>query len=43
MTQTVLLTGAPGYIAKHIALQLLEAGYHVRGAVRELGRGAEVT
>jgi len=41
--QTVLLTGASGYIAKHIALQLLEAGYHVRGSVRNLSRGAEVT
>ena len=43
MTQTVLLTGASGYIAKHIAQQLLEAGYHVRGTVRDLSRGAEVT
>jgi dihydroflavonol-4-reductase len=43
VTQTVLLTGASGYIAKHIALQLLEAGYHVRGSVRNLSRGAEVT
>ena len=43
MTQTVLLTGASGYIAKHIALQLLEAGYNVRGTVRDLSRGTEVT
>lgn len=43
MPQTVLLTGASGYIAKHIALQLLEAGYNVRGSVRNLSRGAEVT
>lgn len=42
MPRTVLLTGASGYIAKHIALQLLEAGYHVRGSVRDLSRGAEV-
>lgn len=42
MPQTVLLTGASGYIAKHIALQLLEAGYTVRGTVRSLSRGAEV-
>jgi dihydroflavonol-4-reductase len=40
--QTVLLTGASGYIAKHIALQLLDAGYHVRGSVRDLSRGGEV-
>lgn len=43
MPKTVLLTGASGYIAKHIALQLLEAGYVVRGTVRSIARGAEVT
>lgn len=42
MSKTVLLTGASGYIAKHIALQLLEAGYHVRGTIRSLARSAEV-
>ncbi|MEJ8562781.1 aldehyde reductase [Yoonia sp. GPGPB17] len=42
MQKTVLMTGASGYIAKHIALQLLEAGYRVRGTVRSLARGAEV-
>lgn len=42
MPQTVLLTGASGYIAKHITLQLLEAGYHVRGTVRGLSRAPEV-
>ncbi|WP_019956639.1 NAD-dependent epimerase/dehydratase family protein [Yoonia vestfoldensis] len=39
MPKIVLLTGASGYIAKHIALQLLQAGYHVRGTVRDLARG----
>ncbi|MFA8442212.1 NAD-dependent epimerase/dehydratase family protein [Yoonia sp.] len=43
MTKTVLLTGASGYIAKHVALRLLEDGFHVRGTVRNLARGAEVT
>ncbi len=43
MPKTVLLTGASGYIAKHIALQLLDAGYDVRGTVRTLARGEEVT
>lgn len=43
MSKTVLLTGASGYIAKHIALQLLEAGYQVSGTVRRLARAAEVT
>lgn len=42
MSKTVLLTGASGYIAKHIALRLLEAGYKVRGSVRDLRRGSEV-
>lgn len=43
MSKIVLLTGASGYIAKHIVLQLLEAGYSVRGTVRDLARGAEVS
>ncbi|WP_333714357.1 SDR family oxidoreductase [Yoonia sp.] len=42
MPKTVLLTGASGYIAKYIALHLLDAGYSVRGTVRSLSRGAEV-
>ena len=42
MTQTVLLTGASGYIAKHIALQLLNAGYSVRASLRNLSRADEV-
>ena len=41
--QTVLLTGITGYIAKHIAVYLLNAGYHVRGTLRDLGRAEEVT
>ncbi len=40
MLKTVLLTGASGYIAKHIALELLQVGYHVRG--RSDGRGAPI-
>ena len=43
MPKTILVTGATGYIAKHIVLQLLEAGYHVRGSVRSPARGDEVT
>jgi dihydroflavonol-4-reductase len=39
---TVLLTGASGYIAKHIVVQLLEAGYHVRASVRSDARANEV-
>ena len=39
---TVLLTGASGYIGKHIALQLLEAGYTVRASVRSSAKADEV-
>ncbi len=42
MTETILLTGISGFIAKHIAVKLLNAGYGVRGTVRTLDRGAEV-
>lgn len=38
----VLVTGATGYIAKHIILQLLERGYAVRGSVRDLARGEDI-
>lgn len=31
----VLVTGASGFIATHIVEQLLLAGYHVRGTVRD--------
>ncbi|MFK7793446.1 MAG: SDR family oxidoreductase [Devosiaceae bacterium] len=42
MADTVFLTGASGFIAKQIIVQLLDAGYDVRGSVRSLGRSAEV-
>jgi len=35
---TVLVTGVNGYIASHVADQLLEAGYHVRGTVRSTSK-----
>lgn len=38
----VLLTGASGYIGKHIALQLLNDGYEVRASVRSLKKADEV-
>jgi nucleoside-diphosphate-sugar epimerase len=34
MVSTVLVTGIGGFIAKHVALALLTAGYRVRGTVR---------
>jgi len=42
MSQTVLLTGASGYIAKHLAVALLNGGYKVRGSVRSPSRANEV-
>jgi dihydroflavonol-4-reductase len=42
MSQTVLLTGISGFIAKHVALSLLNAGYTLRGTVRRLDRADEV-
>lgn len=38
----VLLTGASGYIGKHIALQLLNQGYEVRASVRNFAKSSEV-
>jgi dihydroflavonol-4-reductase len=42
MSRTILVTGATGYIAKHIVLQLLEQGDHVRGSVRSAKRAEEL-
>ena len=41
--QQVLVTGASGFIAKHIVRELLDAGYRVRGSVRSAARGQEVS
>lgn len=42
MPETVLVTGASGFIAKHIVLQLLNAGHSVLGTLRSPGRADEV-
>ncbi len=39
---TVLITGISGFIAKHCAVEMLKAGYGVRGTVRSLSRSADV-
>ena len=42
MPRAVLLTGVTGFIAKRIALDLLEAGHAVRGSLRSVARADEV-
>lgn len=39
----VLVTGATGYIAKHIVAKLLNAGFAVRASARSLDRFSEIT
>ncbi|MGQ0456088.1 MAG: SDR family oxidoreductase [Hyphomicrobium sp.] len=41
--ETVLVTGASGFIAKHVVRELLDAGYRVRASVRSPSRAKEVT
>jgi dihydroflavonol-4-reductase len=38
----VLVTGASGFLAQHVILQLLEKGYDVRGTLRSMKRADEV-
>ena len=42
MSDRVLLTGISGFLGGHVALQLLNAGYTVRGSVRNLSRADKV-
>jgi dihydroflavonol-4-reductase len=42
LTQTILLTGISGFIAKHIALACLNRGHHLRGTLRSMSRADEV-
>lgn len=42
MAELVLVTGASGFIAKHLTLQLLQKGYEVRGTVRALNKTDQI-
>lgn len=42
MTDRVLLTGISGFLGGHVALQLINAGYTVRGSLRNLSRADKV-
>ena len=40
--QLILLTGISGFIAKHCAVEMLRAGYAVRGTVRDMAKADKV-
>ena len=40
--ETVLITGISGWIAQYCAIELIKAGYHVRGSLRSMDRQQEV-
>lgn len=42
MSETVLLTGVSGFVGLHVAKQLLDAGYAVRGSVRNKSESQRV-
>lgn len=42
MSKTILVTGASGFLASHVVLQLLAGGHRVRGSVRNEARAGRI-
>lgn len=42
MNQTILVTGASGFVGTHCIVQLVEKGYHVRGTLRNMSRADSI-
>lgn len=42
MNDIVLVTGVSGFLGSHLGLQLLQAGYRLRGSVRSAAKGEKV-
>jgi len=42
-SQVIVVTGASGFIAKHVMARLLNAGFTVRGTVRSLKKAGQIT
>jgi nucleoside-diphosphate-sugar epimerase len=42
MTDTVLVTGVSGFVAKHVTAALLKDGYAVRGTLRYMARAVSM-
>ncbi|MCB1516537.1 MAG: NAD-dependent epimerase/dehydratase family protein [Hyphomicrobiaceae bacterium] len=42
MTRTIVVTGASGYVAKHVIAEALRRGFRVRGTLRDMGKADRI-